>query len=582
MNDIMTTQLNLLLLGRCEGIDELAERLEARGACARVTNWSEAAQALKDRQYDVVVSDGNLLRFLMGMKRPPQVSPVGEAPASLLLTLDAQARIIGRSAPGSTPTAELEPAVHRECLQMLDQLAPSKPDTLACPTDSADARNAPTPCSTSPGRPLIAPRRFDLMTDAGEMHEATISPLFDDAGALTGFSAYVTNATYARRLQARINAIDNAGRQLVRIDAEQLTRLNVAERLALLEQKVMRYAHELLQFDHIAVFVLDRKNNKLELALASGMPSEVRGIDIYAGAEGNGISGYVAATGQSYLCPDVAKDPYYIQGLGDAKSSLTVPLTLTDQLVGVFNVESDRLAAFTEEDRQFAEILGRYIAIALHTLELLVTERHTTTGQLRQDVKAEVLGPVNDVLTGIETLKEDYIGLDDLRTRLGAISETVVGIRDAFSRITSPQPGVILPRNRRVARFDPVLREKRVLIADDEDIIRETVRDVLAGYGCEVTVACDGQAAVDHISGKAFDLVLSDIRLPGKNGYEIFAAARAANAHTPVILMTGFGYDPNHAIVRANHEGLNAVLFKPFKVDQLLSEIRTALKGATA
>ena len=45
----------------------------------------------------------------------------------------------------------------------------------------------------------------------------------------------------------------------------------------------------------------------------------------------------------------------------------------------------------------------------------------------------------------------------------------------------------------------------------------------------------------------------------------------------PVIFMTGFGYDPNHSIIRAHQEGLTAVLFKPFKVEQLLGEIRNAL-----
>jgi DNA-binding NtrC family response regulator len=44
--------------------------------------------------------------------------------------------------------------------------------------------------------------------------------------------------------------------------------------------------------------------------------------------------------------------------------------------------------------------------------------------------------------------------------------------------------------------------------------------------------------------------------------------------------MTGFGYDPNHSIVRASQEGLAAVLFKPFKVDQLLAEVRKALQPA--
>ena len=65
--------------------------------------------------------------------------------------------------------------------------------------------------------------------------------------------------------------------------------------------------------------------------------------------------------------------------------------------------------------------------------------------------------------------------------------------------------------------------------------------------------------------------------MPCKNGYEVFAAARTASPTCPVILITGFGYDPNHAIVKASKEGLNGVLFKPFKLDQLMCEVRNAL-----
>jgi DNA-binding NtrC family response regulator len=79
-----------------------------------------------------------------------------------------------------------------------------------------------------------------------------------------------------------------------------------------------------------------------------------------------------------------------------------------------------------------------------------------------------------------------------------------------------------------------------------------------------------------------FDIILADIRMPHKNGYEVFGAAKDKHAETCVILMTGFGYDPNHSIVRARQEGLSAVLFKPFKVDQLLTELRAAMGGAKA
>ena len=86
-----------------------------------------------------------------------------------------------------------------------------------------------------------------------------------------------------------------------------------------------------------------------------------------------------------------------------------------------------------------------------------------------------------------------------------------------------------------------------------------------------------GDKAVKLVQRRSFDLVLSDIRMPGASGYDVFAAVKKVNVHCPVILITGFGYDPNHSIVRASHDGLAAVLFKPFKVEQLLEDVRHAL-----
>jgi DNA-binding NtrC family response regulator len=67
--------------------------------------------------------------------------------------------------------------------------------------------------------------------------------------------------------------------------------------------------------------------------------------------------------------------------------------------------------------------------------------------------------------------------------------------------------------------------------------------------------------------------------MPDRNGYEVFRTARNAAPDMGIILMTGFGYDPNHSIVRSSEEGLEACLFKPFRVDQLFEEIHKALSG---
>ena len=112
-------------------------------------------------------------------------------------------------------------------------------------------------------------------------------------------------------------------------------------------------------------------------------------------------------------------------------------------MIGVFNVESKQRAAFNEDDRQTMEIFGRYVALSLHILELLVTERSTTTGRLGSDVMAEITGPVNDILNEVESLIEDYIGHDDLRHRLNKISIGAVAIRDSIKAVTTPQGGLV-------------------------------------------------------------------------------------------------------------------------------------------
>src|SRR6185295_18549303 len=106
--------------------------------------------------------------------------------------------------------------------------------------------------------------------------------------------------------------------------------------------------------------------------------------------EGNGVTGFVAATGESYLCEDTDNDPLYLPGAPDAKSSITVPLVLHDQVIGTFNVESPERNGFSEEDVQFLEIYARDVAIALNTLELLQAQKLTAATESVELISREV------------------------------------------------------------------------------------------------------------------------------------------------------------------------------------------------
>lgn len=192
--------------------------------------------------------------------------------------------------------------------------------------------------------------------------------------------------TANRRLQETLDAIDAAGNELMRIDADVIAPMPVAQRLKMLEQKIVKAVRDVLHFDNFEIRLRNPRTNQLELVIAVGISPLKIGEAIYADAEENGISGYVASTGRSYICPNVQDDPLYREGLDEAGSSLTVPLRLHDRVIGVFNVESKQVNAFDDNDRQFAEVFGRSIAMALHMLDLLVVERYTTNEQVAQNV----------------------------------------------------------------------------------------------------------------------------------------------------------------------------------------------------
>ena len=424
-------------------------------------------------------------------------------------------------------------------------------------------------------------RRFSVTTADNRFFQVVVSPLRTKEKHLAQVVAVSWEESQARRLQQGLDAIDRAGQELVRLDAERLADMNMQQRLELLENKILRFTENLLPFQCVSIRLLDRKTNKLELVICGGEPNQSAEAELLASAEDCGICGYVAATGRSYICYDVSQDDRYLPGLAEAKSSLTVPLRLRDEVIGTFNVESDQVGAFNENHRQLAEIFAQYVAIALHILDLLIVERYAVSGQLADSVAADIAGPLNDILTEATALKEEYIGQDDMLRRIESIADNAEAIRKATTDVSKQRAGLLNGSQIKTPEKDKRLNGKKILVVDDEPMIKQTIGDLLRRYGCNVDGVAEGNKAVEMINKKDYDLILSDIKMPGKNGYEIFAAAKDKNPDLPVILMTGFGYDPHHSIVRARKEGLAAVLFKPFKVDQLLGEIRKALEAKT-
>jgi CheY-like chemotaxis protein len=391
------------------------------------------------------------------------------------------------------------------------------------------------------------------------------------------------DVTRLRRLQDRIEAVESAGEDLLRLDPQTVSGMDLAQRLKALERSVTHAVQSVLGFEAFEVRLLDRRSGQIDLVISVGIRPLGIGLTLFATPTDNGISGRVAASGRSYVCPDVRCDPLYREGLDDARSSLTVPLLLRDRVIGVLNSESVEPGRFGEEDRLLAEIFGRYLAQALNIFELLVAERTAVREQFSRLLGQEIRQPLDEVAASAASLRE-RIGRDmDARGKLEQVME---GVATAKARLEAclQGPRAVLGMGSAFTDggVDPLLQGRRVLVADDEPNIRQTILALLTRAGAEVTVCRDGGAAIERLrgaagSGRPFDLVISDVRMPDRNGYEVFRAAKDVNAATPVILMTGFGYDPHHSIVRSSQEGLHCFLFKPFEASALISEVRKAL-----
>ena len=75
--------------------------------------------------------------------------------------------------------------------------------------------------------------------------------------------------------------------------------------------------------------------------------------------------------------------------------------------------------------------------------------------------------------------------------------------------------------------MDPARTKRRILVVDDDDDLRETICDVLALAGHDVVQAADGRAALAQLRAKRFDLIVTDLRMPRMDGWELLAALQA-------------------------------------------------------
>ena len=201
--------------------------------------------------------------------------------------------------------------------------------------------------------------------------------------------------------QQKLAAIHQAGRELADLRPTEIFMMEVDDRIDLLKENIRHYLSDLLNFEVIEIRLLEHATGNLIPLLSVEIDQDASDRQLFAHPQGNGITGYVAASGMSYVCHDVENDPLFITGTSTSRSSLTAPLILHDQVLGTINVESPEPAAFTDSDLQFLEIFARDVAFALNTLELLVAQKANTAQQSCDAIHSAVAMPALRTATDI-------------------------------------------------------------------------------------------------------------------------------------------------------------------------------------
>jgi two-component system, cell cycle sensor histidine kinase and response regulator CckA len=114
-------------------------------------------------------------------------------------------------------------------------------------------------------------------------------------------------------------------------------------------------------------------------------------------------------------------------------------------------------------------------------------------------------------------------------------------------------------------------REARILVIDDEETVRSVLSRILSQVNHQVTVAENGEEGIRLFREKDFDLVLTDLGMPGMSGWEVCRAIKKMSSHIPVGMITGWGIEVDQAKIEEN--GIDFVIPKPFQFDQILKVV---------
>jgi CheY-like chemotaxis protein len=433
------------------------------------------------------------------------------------------------------------------------------------------------------------------------------TPVFDKEGKVIQYVVRLMDVTEEQTQKNKWDKIHEACKELADLSKQDILSRSPSDRVNILKAKIAKFAQEILEFAIIEIRTVSRRTqNLLEPLLAIGMSDDAVHRTLYVSQDDNGITGWTAYHRRSYKMDDANEDPFYLEGIAGARSSITSPLLYRGSLIGTFNVESTQPKAFDDNDLKLLEFFADAVAQTIHTLDLFDFEYKDTAYKSIEKVYSAAAQPLNQILLETARLRSGKIvDRSDLFGTLATVQHYARKIQEAFQGFVAELAPALPPE---ISATDcinyPMLRDKRILMVDSDETTGKELRRILFYYGCTVETATNGENALKMLETAAYDVYMSDIKLPDMSAFAFFKLVRCFHCrllngkppetlcsppeedpcchrlevpYVPFVYMRAFGYDTAHVMPRAIQAGVIKPIFKPFVLNQLLDTLKSVI-----
>lgn len=458
-----------------------------------------------------------------------------------------------------------------------------------------------------------------LATPDGKILLLEVVPRIVGEGPPSCALAVLRDVTEEREPWQRLNVIYEAGLQLAEIAPQDLIHRTSEQRIGLLKERCLSFLRDVLHFKVFEIRLVTPEPStgrmKLVQLIADGMSDAASNRTLYVEFSGSGITGYVAASGLSYICDDTLTDGLYLPGTGTSRSSLTVPLIKYEAglrkktVIGTVNVESDKPRDFNEKDRLFLELFSRDLVVALNALDLIAVEEQQARSSMLEAVHAAIAQPVETISNTAARLwerletPEMHPLAQELRERLRNEVREIIraarGIKEVVWKVGETLPPTEATPTPPETQESRRLTGKRFLIVHENPSVRTDVDRILSAGGGLVETAGRGADGLRMVRATGpegdYAAILVANLLPDMGGADFIQKVKDILRREPThcVMIITFGvYDPDHNQVKARRLGVTHFVGDHVDaprlmmvIDQLLSEeakSRTAESGSAS